>query len=143
MIFLIDIIIRFRTTYLDLEESYEVKDPHKIGLRYLKSQFTIDFISSVPFGEIIRIKGAGQSIFQALGLLKLLRLSRLSTTVQRAHLPKDVKVYLKVIMMAIFMFVFIHLLSCFWFSVVARNQRWIQNMDFMFWEMEDAYQGHF
>ena len=121
MIFLIDIIIRFRTTYLDAKESYEVKDPHKIGLRYLKSQFTIDFISSVPFGEIIRIKGAGQSLLQALGLLKLLRLSRLFTTVQRANLPVDIKVYLKVIMMAIFMFVFIHLLSCFWFNVVARN----------------------
>ena len=143
LIFLIDIIIRFRTTYLDSKESYEVKDPHKIGLRYLKSNFTIDFISSVPFGEIFKVKGAGQSLFQALGLLKLLRLSRLFTTVQRANLPSDIKVYLKVIMMAIFMFVFIHLLSCFWFSVVARNQRWVQNMDFMFYAMEDAYQGHF
>ena len=48
-IFLIDVIINFRTTYLDTEKGTEVTDTHKIGIHYLKGQFLIDFASSVPF----------------------------------------------------------------------------------------------
>lgn len=52
LFFLIDIIVTFRTTFLDSKQSIEVVDPHVIGKRYLKSSFTIDFISSVPFNVL-------------------------------------------------------------------------------------------
>ena len=57
-------------------------------------------------------------ILQALGLLKLIRLTRLLKTVQRANMAQDIKVYLKIFMMAIVLFVMIHVLSCLWFLVV-------------------------
>ena len=38
-IFLIDIVIKFRTTFLDSKQSIEVTDPHIIGARYLKGTF--------------------------------------------------------------------------------------------------------
>ena len=53
LFFLIDIIIKFRTTYLDSKQSIEVRDPHKIGKKYLKGSFAIDFISSVPFASFL------------------------------------------------------------------------------------------
>jgi len=53
LFFLIDIIIRFRTTYLDSKQSIEVKDPHTIGIKYMKGNFFIDFISSVPFTSFV------------------------------------------------------------------------------------------
>jgi hypothetical protein len=79
LFFLIDIIIKFRTTFLDAKQSIEVKDPHVIGKRYLKGSFTIDFISSVPFTSFLSsgAEGAIVDLLDALGLLKLLRLSRL------------------------------------------------------------------
>ena len=54
LLFLIDIIITFRTTFLDPKLSIEVRDPHVIGLRYLKSSFFIDLISSVPFSSLFK-----------------------------------------------------------------------------------------
>ena len=74
--FLIDIIITFRTTFLDKNQSIEVKDPHVIGLRYLKGSFFLDLISSVPFTSFITSneKTVVTSLLEALGLLKLLRL---------------------------------------------------------------------
>ena len=81
------------------------------------------------------------AILDALGLLKLLRLSRLYSTVQRSNLEQEVKVYLKVCMMAIFLLVFIHVLSCIWFAVVSQRERWVQNMDFMYAADSQAYQG--
>ena len=136
LFFLIDVIIRFRTTYLDTKLSFEVRDPHKIATHYLKGSFTLDFISSVPFSSLIPANEGGQAILDALGLLKLLRLSRLYTTVARANLSQDVKVYLKVVMMAIFLLVFVHVLSCFWFKITSIHERWVQNMDFMYWNQE-------
>mgnify|MGYP000860104023 CR=1 FL=1 len=122
LFFLLDVIIRFRTSYLDTKQSFEVRDPHVIGKKYLKGSFFLDFISSVPFSSFAgeSTPQAAGDILDALGLLKLLRLSRLFTTVQRSNLAQDIKVYLKVIMMAIILLVFIHVLSCIWFSVVAQ-----------------------
>ena len=125
--------IKFRTTYLDSKQSIEVRDPHAIGKRYLKGTFFIDFISSVPFASFAgKSEGAFVDLLDALGLLKLLRLGRLYTTVQRANMPQDIKVYLKVIMMALILFISIHVLSCIWFAVSSDKERWVQNMDFMY-----------
>ena len=55
LFFLIDIIITFRTTYLDSELSMECRDPAKIRSRYLRGQFLLDFISSVPFNALFQI----------------------------------------------------------------------------------------
>ena len=121
LIFLIDIIIKFRTTYLDSKLSIEVRDPHAIARRYLKGTFFVDFISSVPFASFAPEGGSFAFVLEALGLLKLLRLGRLYTTVQRANMPQDIKVYLKVIMMALILFISIHVLSCIWFLVTVQN----------------------
>ena len=77
--FLIDIVITFRTTFLDKNQSFEVKDPHVIGLRYLKGSFTLDLISSVPFTSFITSSETTivKNLLEALGLLKLIRLQRL------------------------------------------------------------------
>ena len=141
LIFLIDIVIKFRTTFLDPKQSIEVKDPHAIAFRYLKGTFFIDFISSVPFASFAAsdASGIGVDLLDALGLLKLLRLGRLYTTVQRANMPQDIKVYLKVIMMALILFVSIHVLSCIWFTVTSTHERWVQNMDFMYVQQRHAY----
>lgn len=121
LFFLFDIIIRFRTSFLDTKQSIEVRDPHIIAKKYLKGVFFLDFISSVPFATFASesTPTAVSDLLDALGLLKLLRLSRLFTTVQRSNLAQDIKVYLKVIMMAIILLVFIHVLSCVWFSVAV------------------------
>ena len=133
LIFLLDIVIKFRTTYLDSKQSVEVREPHKIGKRYLKGTFFIDFISSVPFASFAGdSEGPFTALLDALGLLKLLRLGRLYSTVQTANMPQDIKVYLKVIMMALILFISIHVLSCLWFAVSSTQERWVQNMDFMY-----------
>ena len=139
LLFLIDIIITFRTTFLDPKLSIEVRDPHVIGKRYLKGSFAIDFISSVPFSSLFTASGGFGDILDALGLLKLLRLSRLLKTVQRANMSQDIKVYLKIVMMAIVLFVMIHVLSCLWFTIISVDERWVQNMDFMYAGDEQAY----
>ena len=76
LIFLIDIIIMFRTTYLDTKMSEEVYDPHKIAIRYIKGRLVIDILSSVPFAEFFSRDNAYSGYLDMLGLLKLIRLTR-------------------------------------------------------------------
>lgn len=53
LIFLIDVILTFRTTYLDTDKGKEETNTHKIALTYLRGSFTIDFASSVPFAVFV------------------------------------------------------------------------------------------
>ena len=50
--FAFDIIVNFRTSYFDSDTGEEVFDPKRIGRDYLKSRFTIDLLSTVPFDNI-------------------------------------------------------------------------------------------
>ena len=120
LIFLIDVILTFRTTYLDTRDGKEETDTHKIAATYLRGSFTIDFASSVPFSSFVP---AGQktlgSILNMLGLLKLLRIQRLSAAVTSSNLPQGTKVYLKILMMAFELLVVMHVLATVWFALVV------------------------
>ena len=58
-LFTVDVFVKIRTTYVD--HGYNIANPRKIALRYLKSWFVIDFFSSLPFDwmlELAQIPGA-------------------------------------------------------------------------------------
>lgn len=79
LIFLVDIVITFRTTFLDTEKGTIVYDTHTIASKYLHGSFAVDLASSVPFGAIVApISAQLSSVLNLLGLLKLLRIQRLS-----------------------------------------------------------------
>ena len=52
MICVLDIFIVFRTTILDDDSGEEIRDGKIIASKYLKSRFTVDFLSTVPFDYI-------------------------------------------------------------------------------------------
>ena len=117
--FLIDVIITFRTTYLDTSLGREETDTKKIAISYLKGSFLIDFASSVPFASFIPDSQPGiQSVFNLLGLLKLLRIQRLAAAVTSSNLPQGTKVQLKILMMAFELIIVMHVLACVWFALV-------------------------
>lgn len=47
--FAIDILCSFRTTYIDIKTGMEVRNLRKLGVEYLKGQFTIDLLATIPF----------------------------------------------------------------------------------------------
>lgn len=52
-IFLIDILIVFRTTFIN-ERGVEVTESYDIAVNYLKSSFIIDLMATIPFDEIMQ-----------------------------------------------------------------------------------------
>lgn len=56
-IFFIDILVSFRTTYINERTGAEVRDVKMIMQYYLRGQFTIDLLATVPFDTL------GEAIF--------------------------------------------------------------------------------
>lgn len=52
IMFIIDILINFRTTYVNQNEEV-VSDPAKIAIHYFKGWFLIDMVAAIPFDLLI------------------------------------------------------------------------------------------
>ena len=65
------------------------------------------------------------------GLLKLIRLSRLSRIITRLNFRDDVKIIFKVLELIFTLIVLIHCLACFWYYVVDRDKDWVPPLDFI------------
>lgn len=134
-IFIIDIVLNFRTTYLDRNSGTEIRDPELIKNRYLRGSFLIDLISSFPFFSFFQPfvpEGPFLSFLSALGLLKLIRLSRIYPTLRKQNLSSEKKIIIKLFLMMFIVVVALHMFSSVWFFFVSENQRWVHNMDFMY-----------
>ena len=80
-LFVIDVFVNFRTTYQDSLTGEEIYSSSKLAFNYIKGKFFIDLLASLPmdfFGWIIFQGSTNTIFFQMFGLLKLVRILRLS-----------------------------------------------------------------
>ena len=83
--FFFDIIISFRTIYINLMTGDENNNPKDIAINYLAGKFTIDLLSTIPFDtlssfifkEMHSDKSKKLVLFSCLKLVRILRLSRI------------------------------------------------------------------
>ncbi|MEE6489470.1 hypothetical protein FKM82_015578 [Ascaphus truei] len=59
IMFIIDILINFRTTYVNLNEEV-VSDPARIAIHYFKGWFLIDMVAAIPFDLLIFGSGSDE-----------------------------------------------------------------------------------
>lgn len=53
-LFLLDMIINFRTAYVD-DYGDEITDPRKIAINYLKFYFWMDLIATIPIDDLVSL----------------------------------------------------------------------------------------
>lgn len=99
LIFISDIVVNFSTTF---EEGYEViYDRKRIAEEYIRSRFTIDFISGIPIDlalSIFMIDGLENAKeVKAVSLLKLVRMLRISRIIRALNVQKDLKSKIKLV----------------------------------------------
>jgi len=95
-LFVVDIVVAFRTTFYDMETGDEIFDPRKTGTAYIKDRFAIDLISTIPVDTMAFIfTGTKNPQLQLFSLLKLVRVTRLSRIIARLNVPATVKNSLK------------------------------------------------
>jgi hypothetical protein len=76
--FFLDLCKNFLTAYFDAEEQYWVGDSRKIAKKYLKSWFTVDLVSILPFDSVgIALQSDEMQEAQGIRLIRVLRLLKL------------------------------------------------------------------
>ena len=83
IIFVVDIIISFRTIYYSTRTSEKVVEPKRIALNYIKNgRFFIDLVSSIPVDLLILMFNSSDNrYFSTIKIIKLTRLFRLTKLV--------------------------------------------------------------
>jgi hypothetical protein len=78
IVFIVDIILNFRTTFIDPVNGEEILDTKLISINYITDiRFYIDILSTVPLEDFF----GGGNLVRFLGVLKILRLTRISNVI--------------------------------------------------------------
>lgn len=109
--FILDIVIHFRTSVIDPKTGEDIFDAKIIAAKYIQGKFWIDFLASIPFDFITIFFGevdSGSLTFQLFGLLKLVRVLRLSRLITYMNLQDELKWSLKLVKLFFFLIMYIH-----------------------------------
>ena len=131
-LFLLDIFVSSRTVYTDPEKRAFVADHKLIQKHYLKTWFTIDFLSTIPIdkiaGAIARISASNDDAANSLRLVKLIRGLRLIRLLKLARVLKLGKIQdsieeifdspntFKLAKLGLMLVVYAHFIGCIWFT---------------------------
>lgn len=141
--FLLDMIITFRTSYVNSLGVEEVRY-HMIAQNYIKSTFIIDFLATVPWDSLLKLspaykeylidikKNDGNEWVQILGVLKLGRVLRLNKIIQFLKSSDDIKAGLKIFKMILYLTTYLHCYACVWWLIVGKTEIWVSPLDQLF-----------
>lgn len=96
LMFLIDIFVSFRTTFYHPITGDEITDLNIIRKNYFRGRFALDFLSTIPFDNLLYLFIGVKNQYLALfSLLKLFRVTRLGRIIARLNVSEDTKNLLK------------------------------------------------
>ncbi|XP_042179901.1 potassium voltage-gated channel subfamily H member 7-like [Oncorhynchus tshawytscha] len=114
IMFIVDILINFRTTYVNLNEEV-VSHPAKIAIHYFKGWFLIDMVAAIPFDLLIFGSGSEETT-TLIGLLKTARLLRLVRVARKLDRYSEYGAAVLMLLMCIFALI-AHWLACIWYAI--------------------------
>ena len=121
VLFIIDLLVAFRTSYQNPNTGDEIYDPKMIAKNYIKGRFWIYMLAAIPFDYL----ASGHNL-QVLSMLKLVRVLRLSRIIAHMNSTDDIKLSLRVINLCFFLLLYIHCTGCLWFFIVDNTgQNWL------------------
>ncbi|KAI6177055.1 Potassium voltage-gated channel subfamily H member 6 [Aphelenchoides bicaudatus] len=115
IMFIVDIIINFRTTFVN-ENDEVVSDPGKIARHYFTGWFIIDMIAAVPFDLLLANTGEEATTTNIIGLLKAARLLRLVRVARKLDRYSEYGAAVLLLLMATFALI-AHWLACIWYAI--------------------------
>ncbi|XP_036391139.1 potassium voltage-gated channel subfamily H member 6 [Megalops cyprinoides] len=116
IMFIIDILINFRTTYVNRNDEV-VSHPGRIAVHYFKGWFLIDIVAAIPFDLLIFRSGSDEPQTTTLiGLLKTARLLRLVRVARKLDRYSEYGAAVLFLLMCTFALI-AHWLACIWYAI--------------------------
>ncbi|XP_053373447.1 potassium voltage-gated channel subfamily H member 7-like isoform X2 [Mercenaria mercenaria] len=114
VMFIIDILINFRTTYVNKNDEV-VSHPGKIAIHYFKGWFLIDVVAAIPF-DLLLFGSETDETTTLIGLLKTARLLRLVRVARKLDRYSEYGAAFLLLLMATFALI-AHWLACIWYAI--------------------------
>lgn len=124
-IFFIDIILNFRTTYINIKTGEEVSNGVLIARNYvLSGRFLLDLLSTLPFSTIGGLIGDNSSTLELFSLVKLIRVFRLGKIIFLMRTLEPMKLTIRSIRFIVLLLMYLSAVACAWRVLVFREQLW-------------------
>ncbi|XP_077316245.1 voltage-gated inwardly rectifying potassium channel KCNH6 isoform X2 [Lithobates pipiens] len=124
IMFIIDIVINFRTTYVNINDEV-VSHPAKIAIHYFKGWFLIDMVAAIPFDLLIYRTGSDETT-TLIGLLKTARLLRLVRVARKLDRYSEYGAAVLFLLMCTFALI-AHWLACIWYAIGNVERSYIEH----------------
>ncbi|XP_057178459.1 potassium voltage-gated channel subfamily H member 2-like [Triplophysa rosa] len=117
IMFIIDIVINFRTTYVNANDEV-VSHPLRIAVHYFKGWFLIDMVAAIPFDLLIyrNNEDVNADTTTLIGLLKTARLLRLVRVARKLDRYSEYGAAVLFLLMCTFALI-AHWLACIWYAI--------------------------
>jgi len=132
--FFCDIIINFRTTFINQKSGVEAVESKRIAFNYVfRGRFWIDLLASIPFELIyplfVNTQEDTDTQLRLLGLLKLVRLFRLGRIVTFMKVRQSFKLGFRIFQLLFFFIMLVHWVGCMYFVMVIDTEQWLPPFD--------------
>ncbi|XP_015217397.2 potassium voltage-gated channel subfamily H member 6a [Lepisosteus oculatus] len=124
IMFIIDILINFRTTYVNHNDEV-VSHPGRIAVHYFKGWFLIDIVAAIPFDLLIFRSGSDETT-TLIGLLKTARLLRLVRVARKLDRYSEYGAAVLFLLMCTFALI-AHWLACIWYAIGNVERPYMDN----------------
>ena len=94
----------------------------------------MDVLSSIPFNAI----DPTGNILPLFGMLKLIRVSRITQVIRNLNSMAESKAALRVLWLIFFVFLYIHLMACLWSIITQIDEEWLPPKDTIYGEIFEA-----
>lgn len=117
VLFMVDMGLMFITSYRD-KFGKEIFKPKLIAKNYVRSpRFFIDLFSLLGTG----IMSSWVPNFKVFKCFKIVRIIRVNQFIQRLKIEIEIKIVLKLVKITFYMFIYLHVGACIWYSVVKES----------------------
>ncbi|XP_041672457.1 potassium voltage-gated channel subfamily H member 6 isoform X2 [Cheilinus undulatus] len=114
VLFIVDIIINLRTTYVDQNDEV-VTQPARIAKHYIKGWFPIDLFAAIPF-DLLIFRSGSDEMATLTSLLKTARLLRLVRVARKLDRYSEYGAAVLFLLMCTFVLI-AHWLACIWYAI--------------------------
>lgn len=126
ILFSLDIILTFRTTYINPNTGIEISSPKDIAKNYILSRFWVDILTVFPFSYIYFLQ-----FLRIIGVLKVSRVLRLGKIIDKLNAEEEFKQTLNLFKLILNLLLFVHVTGCIWYSIVNIEKEWVPTYDYM------------
>ena len=131
VIYSVDIVIQFMTSYYNVQTGDQIFEPSKIAFRYMSGlSFWIDILSTVPFRYAYKDVIWYQNAASLLQLLKVFRIRKLYATISQSNLTIEEKAITKIAFYSFLLCVYTHIFGCLMWFFLKTDWLWVAPTDF-------------